>query len=359
MKSFTREMILSLETLGEARVWVVDRVTECSVGHQIDLLSAEIAVGEILQNIIRYAYGGDGRITLRVSDLDEALGISVIDSARPSDPSGWVSNKESSSGGLGLSIIKNAVDAVSFRSLDEGNRASIYFFPSHQQLDPRSLLWTGELLDARLFKDSFQQWALWVEPDHEPWFSELLRRSIELVERYETSAQEIPPYHNTDHFRDVLVTVAHLVAHPDSRSMTKYERYALVLAAILHDYAHPGGVAIYPGEFEDRTNTLIKEAELVSGLVSDASETLDLTLSITESTSPAFDLSDSTSLQRLFNESDVGPSLIPWFGLQLAMSLQKELGDTSNVREFYERFLRSRRVQLVCNPLVKFAASPA
>ena len=118
---------------------------------------------------------------------------------------------------------------------------------------------------------------------------------------------------------------------------------------ILHDYAHPGGVATYPGEFEDLTITLIKEAELSSGLVSDASETLDLTLSLIEATSPAFDLADGTSLQRLFNEADVGSSLIPWFGLQQAMSLQKELGDTSNVREFYERFLRGRRVQLVCS----------
>ena len=349
MKSFTRNMILSLETLTEARVWVVDRVTDCPVGHQIDLLSAEIAVGEILQNIIRYAYDRLGPVIVRVTDLQEGVGVTVTDHAPPSDWKQWNTCKDLTEGGMGLSVIANASDAYSFRALQDGNKASVYFFPNYRHLPFESLLWAGELLDARLAKDSFQQWALWVEPDHEPWFSELLTRSIELVERYETSAQEIPPYHNTDHFRDVLVTVAHLVAHPDSRSMTKYERYALVLAAILHDYAHPGGVATYPGEFEDLTITLIKEAELSSGLVSDASETLDLTLSLIEATSPVFDLADGTSLQRLFNEADVGSSLIPWFGLQQAMSLQKELGDTSNVREFYERFLRGRRVQLVCS----------
>jgi anti-sigma regulatory factor (Ser/Thr protein kinase) len=340
---------LSPSSLGDVRQWVRDCCADCSAGDQIDVDMVEIALGEILQNILRYAYDGSGPVTVRVTDLQEGIGVSVTDYAPPSDWKQWNTSKDLTKGGMGLSMIANAVDAFSFRPLDEGNRASIYFFPSHQELDSRALLWIGELLDARLLKDPFERWALWALPDPDPWFSELLRRSIELVERYETSAQEIPQYHNTDHFRDVLVTVAHLVAHPDSRSMTKYERYALVLASILHDYAHPGGVAIYPGEFEDRTITLIKEAELSSGLGSDASEMLDLTLSLIEATSPAFDLADGTSLQLLFNESDVGSSLIPWFGLQQAMSLQKELGDTSNVREFYERFLRSRRVQLVCS----------
>ena len=131
MKSFVQDMTLGLETLGEARAWVVDRVSVCAVGGQVDLLSAEIAVGEVLQNIIRYAYRGSGPVTLRVSDLDEAVAVTVFDEAPPSDPSSWNNEKAPIDGGLGLSVIKNAVDAYS-RPLPAGNRASIYFFPMSQ-----------------------------------------------------------------------------------------------------------------------------------------------------------------------------------------------------------------------------------
>ena len=344
MKSFTQDMTLSPESLAEARAWVVGHVRECAVGHQVDLLSAEIAVGEILQNIIRYAYGGDGPITLRVSDLDEAVGVSVIDSARPSDPSDWVSDKAASSGGMGLSIIKNAVDAVSFRPLDEGNKVSVYFFPSHRHLDPRSLLWMGELLDARLFKDSFERWALWTTPEPDPWFSELLKRSIDLVEQHEKRAVHTPEYHNLDHFRDVLVTVAHQIQNEALPLLSRPEKYALVLAAILHDYAHPGGVAACPGEFEEKTLALISEASLAIGLDPAARDILRQAFVLIESTSPTFSLADSSRLELLFNEADVAPSLIPWFGLQQAKALQDELGDKSHTLDFYNRFRSSQRV---------------
>lgn len=355
MKSFALDMSLGLETLGEARAWVVDRVKECTVGHRVDALSAEIAVGEILQNIIRYAYGGDGLITLRVSDLDKALGISVIDSARPSDPSEWVSDKETSSGGLGLSIIKNAVDAVSFRPLDEGNRASVYFFPSHQDLDPKSLLWIGELLDARLFRDSFERWALWALPDPDPWFSELLKRSIDLVERHEKRAVHTPEYHNIDHFRDVLVTVAHQIQNDALPTLSRPEKYALILSAILHDYAHPGGMAAYPGEFEEKTLAMISEASLAIGLDTAAGDVLGQALALIESTSPTSCLADSTRLELLFNEADIAPSLIPWFGLQQAKALQDELADKSDPMDFYNRFRSSQRVgAMATTPWLKF-----
>ena len=351
MKLYEHQFYLSVRSMVDVRAWARSCLAKFNSRIGVDPDRVEIALGEILQNILRHAYQGEGEIAVRVSDLEEGVGVSVLDHAVPSDSKKWVNEKELSAGGMGLPLISNSVDAFSFRPLFDGNRASIYFFPTYQDLSSESLLWAGELLDARLAKDSFQEWAIWAESSHEPWFSDLLRRSIELVDRYETSMNEIPPYHNTDHFRDVLVTVAHLVARPDSRSLTKYERYALVLAAILHDYAHPGGVAIYPGEFEDRTIALIKEAELVTDLVSDASETLDLTLSLIESTSPAFDLINSTLLQRLFNEADVGSSLIPWVGLQQATAVQRELGDTSDTMEFYDRFLKCQEVSLKSSKL--------
>ncbi|MDA8581035.1 ATP-binding protein [Litoricolaceae bacterium] len=332
--------------MADVRAWARSCLAEFNSRIGVDPDRVEIALGEILQNILRHAYQGEGEIVARVSDLEEGVGVSVLDHAAPSDSKKWINEKELSAGGMGLPLISNSVDAFSFRALQDGNRASIYFFPDYQHLPSDSLLWAGELIEARLAKDPFQDWALWAEPNHEPWFSDLLRRSVELVERYETSMNKIPPYHNTDHFRDVLVTVAHLVAHRDSRSLTKQEHYALILAAILHDCGHPGGVATFPGEFEDRTITLIKEAELASSLVSDASETLDLTLSLIESTSPGFDLTNSTSLQLLFNEADVGPSLIPWFGLEQSSQLFAELGyaNTTSANTFYQRFIHGHRV---------------
>ncbi|MDA8632097.1 hypothetical protein N9L29_05345, partial [Litoricolaceae bacterium] len=43
MRSFSWDTTLGLETLDEARAWIVDRVSACAMGGQLDLLSVEIA----------------------------------------------------------------------------------------------------------------------------------------------------------------------------------------------------------------------------------------------------------------------------------------------------------------------------
>jgi len=347
VKLYEHQFYLDVRSMADVRAWARSCLAEFNSRIGVDPDRVEIALGEILQNILRHAYQGEGEVVVRVSDLVEGVGVSVLDHAAPSDSKKWVNEKELSAGGMGLPLISNSVDAFSFRPLFNGNRASVYFFPTYQDLSSKSLLWAGELLDARLAKDSFQQWAIWAEPSHEPWFVELLKRAIQLVEMHENQCQKAPKYHNVDHFRDVLVTVAHLVEQPGRFSLTKHERYALILAAILHDYAHPGGIAKYCGEFEDRTIALIGEAGLTAELDSRASDVLTMTLSLVEATSPSFDLSGCAMLQLLFNEADLAPSLIPWFGVDQARSIQLEIGDTSEVCSFHEKFIASERVRRV------------
>jgi len=322
-------MRLSPESLAEARAWVVGRVRECAVGHQVDLLSAEIAVGEILQNIIRYAYEGAGPITLRVSDLDEAVGISVIDSARPSDPSDWISDKPSVDGGLGLSVVKNAVDAYLFRPLLEGNKASIYFFPGRSHFSDVALAWAGEMLDARVFSESLEEWSYCAlsTSSMDAEFSMLLRSSIELVEGHHKKCSNVPAYHNIDHFRDVLVTVCYAVNELGD-SLNDLDVKSLVLAALLHDYAHPGGRPDYAGYFEDNTlNCLSPFFERIKESSNGAIPLIEQVLCLIRGTSPLeISAAKLSPLQRLFNLCDAAGSFIDWFGLHQSEKLLSEMG---------------------------------
>ena len=84
---------LSPSSLGDVRQWVRDCCADCSAGDQIDVDMVEIALGEILQNILRYAYDGSGPVTVRVTDLQEGIGVSVTDHAPPSDWKQWNTSK--------------------------------------------------------------------------------------------------------------------------------------------------------------------------------------------------------------------------------------------------------------------------
>jgi len=99
-------------------------------GRDLDVL---IAVGEVLQNIVRHGFGGGnprGRIHMEVAIEQGVLLVLVEDNAPPSLPSGWSSSgRPAEDGGLGLNIIHRIAAEVDFAPTATGNRARLRFHP--------------------------------------------------------------------------------------------------------------------------------------------------------------------------------------------------------------------------------------
>ena len=347
MNSFSQDMMLSPETLAEARAWVAAYVKECEVRDQVDLSSAEIAVGEILQNIIRYAYEGTGPITLRVTDLDEAVGITVFDRASPSEPDTWVTDKPSVDGGLGLSVIKNAVDAYSFRPLLSGNRASIYFFPGQPGFEEASLKWAGELLEVRASGETIQDWIDICASSGlvESRIIEALKICNDALISYEQNQASVPQYHNTAHFLDVFISTMHWLEVQQDGSVPAAE---LLVTALMHDYRHPGqlvGLERVGRSVELVSAELFQELFLGSSLL--CADEIELVSQLILDTEPGRFTRPSTQWSELFNALDVSPSMIPWFGAGLTQRLIEEQKLSAHAESLYPSFLKSRSGQQI------------
>lgn len=96
-------------------------------------LDVVIAIGEVLQNIVRHGFGGGskaGTITMNVV-VDQGILIVTIDDTAPSSiPTEWSNNgRESYEGGLGLGIITRIASDVTFQPTTTGNRATLHFAP--------------------------------------------------------------------------------------------------------------------------------------------------------------------------------------------------------------------------------------
>ncbi|MEC7982705.1 MAG: ATP-binding protein [Pseudomonadota bacterium] len=99
-------------------------------GRDLDIV---IAVGEVLQNIIRHGFAGGrarGRITMTLEIRQDALLVDIDDTAPPSLPSSWsAKGREAHEGGLGLNMIHSIASDVSFTPTADGNHASLTFNP--------------------------------------------------------------------------------------------------------------------------------------------------------------------------------------------------------------------------------------
>lgn len=95
-------------------------------------MDVSIALGEVLQNIVRHGFMArreSGFFVLRLKATDLHLYIEVIDDALPSDPATWLaSHKPSHEGGHGLRLIRSIAHKVDFVPLKKGNSACLYFW---------------------------------------------------------------------------------------------------------------------------------------------------------------------------------------------------------------------------------------
>ena len=118
------------ENLAPARSFIRKYVGACRwPGSDLDVV---IAIGEVLQNIIRHGFSGgtrDGRIVMTVHvEEPDVLVVTIEDTAPSTLPSEWSNNgREAHEGGLGLGIVKRIASDVVFEPTSTGNRAILRF----------------------------------------------------------------------------------------------------------------------------------------------------------------------------------------------------------------------------------------
>lgn len=94
-----------------------------------DISAVNLALDEILANIISHAYAPDSRhaIQVRVTADDRTIDVVVEDDGRPFNPLTWpppdleVPLDRRPVGGLGLHIARSVVDAIEYRRQGEKN----------------------------------------------------------------------------------------------------------------------------------------------------------------------------------------------------------------------------------------------
>lgn len=96
--------------------------TENGLDHSLTM-ELNLAVEEAVVNVMEYAYpqGETGEVTIEVSLADDLLDINIIDSGAPfdptqkSDPDTSLPVEERSIGGLGIFLVRQVMDTVSYR----------------------------------------------------------------------------------------------------------------------------------------------------------------------------------------------------------------------------------------------------
>ena len=127
----TRSVRVSGDRTGSARA--ADELGRFSAENRLEVRALEamqVALDEVLSNVVRHGYGADGReglIELRFRYHDGLLEVGVIDDAEPFNPLEADEPDTSSDlvdrpiGGLGNLVVRELMDAVEYRRTDGRN----------------------------------------------------------------------------------------------------------------------------------------------------------------------------------------------------------------------------------------------
>lgn len=151
-----------------------------------------------------------------------------------------------------------------------------------------------------------------------------------------------PQYHNRQHAQEVLLAMMMLLEQEQAAqdagwpSLTEQEKCLLMLAALGHDFMHPGGINQYPQQLEQISAQGVGQVMRQCGL-SDADcgfvSQLILATEFSQVASLHQDLRDRDGRQALdsnltaailITEADILPSVLPEHGLYLANKLSEE-----------------------------------
>jgi serine/threonine-protein kinase RsbW len=124
--SRTLRLAAELADLAQFRLFVQESAGACGVAAG-DVVNIVLAVDEAVTNVILHGYAGRcGAVELEVTRAQDALVIRLRDEAAPFDPTGvaapdlTVSPLERASGGLGLHLIRQVMDQLTYRRLPGG-----------------------------------------------------------------------------------------------------------------------------------------------------------------------------------------------------------------------------------------------
>ena len=117
------------ENLGPARSFLRNYMADANWGGRD--LDVVIAIGEILQNVVRHGFSGgrqEGVVKMLAMVKDDQLIVIIEDTAPPSMPGEWSNGgREAHEGGLGLGIVKRIATSIEFKPTATGNRAKLIF----------------------------------------------------------------------------------------------------------------------------------------------------------------------------------------------------------------------------------------
>lgn len=120
----------SAEGIGRALRWVEAFCERHALGNQV-VSGLCVPLDELLRNTISYGYACDGphRIDIALELEDTRISVSIIDDARPFDPTdpNAASDLETpaTAGGLGLHFVRHLADGLTYVREDGHNKTTI------------------------------------------------------------------------------------------------------------------------------------------------------------------------------------------------------------------------------------------
>lgn len=130
-----KELIVEADrmNLPEVQMFIDEQLEEAGCP-MLTQTTIDIAVEELFVNIASYAYGeGSGKATVQVSVHEDPLSVEITfidngvqyDPLAKADPDTTLSAKERKKGGLGIFMVKNTMDNVSYEYKDGKNILTI------------------------------------------------------------------------------------------------------------------------------------------------------------------------------------------------------------------------------------------
>jgi len=130
MDKSSDELIIEakLENLDTVVDFIDTKITNCKNCSIKTQNQIKIAIDEIFSNIVRYAYSPEvGNVVVRIATTDEAIVIEFEDNGIPYNPltqeapNVSLSIDEREPGGLGIFLVKNIMDTVEYRYINNTN----------------------------------------------------------------------------------------------------------------------------------------------------------------------------------------------------------------------------------------------
>ena len=330
----------SREALPVIRKWLRDALNSVVQPDKLDHSLVLIGVGEVLQNIVRYGFEANsltGSVSVSLYQMPYGVGLEIEDTAPPSDPSLWVSDKDASEGGLGLVAIESAASAVTYTPLRLGNRCRLVFLYDNLHLSNETVAWIGDIFLARqrccdLSEHCCAAMGKFLEHWHRDLFQDC---EIEVLAHIDEHRSKLF-YHNEWHIQDVIISLGHLLRTTKDQ-FGAVDRLDAVLAALFHDHLHPGAYALRDMNVPIENVSAGSTSEFLLGLETPlSSQNVNRISDIIRSTEPSNRLrlrqklqssssnSTETLLQALVNDADILASMIPSLGESLARAMKYE-----------------------------------